>query len=51
MRQSEIVEDCAYLREDAANIAIAGRIGIDQMRAANPNFDDWLTRLRCNRVS
>jgi hypothetical protein len=32
-------------------IAIAGRIGIDKMRAANPNFDDWLTRLGCNKAS
>ena len=27
------------------------KIGIDKMRAANPNFDDWLTRLGCNRES
>lgn len=32
-------------------IAIADRIGINQMRAANPNFDDWLTRLGYNRES
>ena len=27
------------------------KIGIDKMRASNPNFDDWLTRLGCNRES
>ena len=28
-------------------IAIADRIGIDKMRTACPNFDDWLNRLGC----
>ena len=28
-------------------VAIADKIGIDKMRAACPNFDDWLNRLGC----
>ena len=28
-------------------VAIANKIGIDKMRVACPNFDDWLTRLGC----
>ena len=28
-------------------IAIAAKIGIDRMRAACPNFNDWLKRLGC----
>ena len=28
-------------------VAIADKIGIDKMRVACPNFDDWLTRLGC----
>jgi hypothetical protein len=28
-------------------ITIAEKIGIDRMRAACPNFDDWLNRLGC----
>ena len=27
--------------------AIADRIGIDKMRSACPNFNDWLNRLGC----
>lgn len=30
-------------------VAIAGRIGIEKMRTACPNFDDWLNRMGCNR--
>lgn len=28
-------------------VAIADKIGMDKMRAACPNFDDWLNRLGC----
>lgn len=28
-------------------ISIADKIGIDKMREANPNFNDWLNRLGC----
>ncbi len=30
-------------------IAVADKIGIDKMRSACPNFDDWLNRLGCVR--
>ena len=31
-------------------VAIAGKIGIDKMRSASPNFNDWLNRLGCGGV-
>ena len=49
-RHLEVWTNERYMKT-VQGIAIAGRIGIDQMRAANPNFDDWLTRLGCNRES
>ena len=49
-RHLEVWTNERYMKT-VQGIAIAGRIGINQMRAANPNFDDWLTRLGCNRES
>ena len=49
-RHLEVWTNARYMKT-VQGIAIADRIGINQMRAANPNFDDWLTRLGCNRES
>ena len=49
-RHLEVWTNERYMKT-VQGIAIADRIGIGQMRAANPNFDDWLTRLGCNRES
>ena len=49
-RHLEVWTNERYMKT-VQGIAIAGKIGIDKMRAANPNFDDWLTRLGCNRES
>ena len=49
-RHLEVWTNERYMKT-VQGIAIADRIGIGQMRAANPNFDDWLTRLGCYRES
>ena len=45
-RQIEKWLDGRYIKT-VQGVAIADKIGIDKMRTACPNFDDWLNRLGC----
>ena len=39
-----------HYRKTAQGIVIAQKIGVDKMRAACPNFNEWLNRLECLTV-